>query len=157
MIVLLYNRPLTRPDLANLQMDDAKIVPLVAREDGIMTTTVRLHGKLDLTMTVDTGAIGTIIPMEAADSLELKTNGVNRRAQTMMGPATIYELFMDRIDIGQVALGYRTIYCTDGMKGLNKTLGMDVLSGFRVLFDAAEKKLYLKPYASGDSTTTSKK
>ena len=113
--------------------------------------------KLDITLVVDTGAEGTIIPMATVYDLNLKPVGDSHPVNLLSGHASVYEVMMERINFGALVQGWSRIYCTDGMKGLNQTLGIDLLSRYRLLLDGPNKKLYLKPYTVAEGVTQEKK
>jgi predicted aspartyl protease len=148
---LMWPRALNHKELVGMQMDDAITVPLADRGDGVMTARVRLNNSEDLSMVVDTGAQGTIISMATVDKLNLKPVGPELRANTFSGPGGVSEVMMERISLGTAVQTWSRIYCTKGLKGLKgleQTLGMDLLSRYRLMLDGPNKTLYLKSYAA---------
>jgi predicted aspartyl protease len=97
-------------------------------------------------MTVDTGACVSIIPQTVADDLKITPVGESQNVNTMNGRGAVSDVMLEKIGLGSLALTYTRIYCTAGMKGLDRTLGMDVLSRYRMLIDGPNKLLYLKRY-----------
>ncbi len=98
---------------------------------------------------VDTGSSSTQISAKAATALHLSATGsptdhrVERKAQPIT-PSRVEGLQVGLLKLLNAAVGYPEKDEAEGI-GVGTVLGMDILSGYRVLLDFPGKKMYLQP------------
>ena len=96
--------------------------------------------------TVDTGSYLTQISAKAANALGLSPTGVSipyaalRKSQDVI-PSRVGALQVGQIKLLDVSVGYPQ---KDDADGVGTVLGMDILSGYKVLLDFPAKKIYFQ-------------
>ena len=143
-LTLWWNRALTRADRAQIGMGEAIEIGLVSGGHGILQVQTRLNDR-EVLLDVDTGAEATIIPSGTAARLRLRPDGPGCDLRTVYGDAHVMGAKVRQMTFGSVVRkGQRVNYM--GSPGpVEQSLGMDVLGQYRILIDAANKKMYLKP------------
>ena len=100
---------------------------------------------------LDTGSGVTIFPSEVSRSLKLKVQETIAVPNQIFGSEQAGVVQASSLQIGSLHLADRTVGIlqarTTGEGSMSEmgTLGLDVLSGYRVLIDFGAKKMYFKP------------
>lgn len=143
-LTLWWTRALTRADRAQIGMEDALEVGLVSRGHGILQVQARLNDR-EVLLDVDTGAEATIIPSGVAARLRLKPDGPGCDLSTVYGDEHVMETHVRQMAFGGVVRRGQRVNYMSRPGAVEQSLGMDVLGQYRILIDAANKKMYLKP------------
>ena len=95
-------------------------------------------------LVVDTGADHTYVSQQLAKQVNLKVHNI-QGAKTIYGIGVVAETTTDELSLGDLTLRDfpLTIQPVSGQEP--PVLGMDILSGYRVLMDFPAKKMYLQP------------
>ena len=118
------------------------------------TDLVMTNGASHLTeaAVVDTGSSSTQISAKAAEALRLFPTGppvdyhVERKAEPVV-PSRVGEMQVGQLKLLNAPVGYPEKDEPEGM-GVGTVLGMDILSGYKVLLDFPGRKMYLQPSSS---------
>ena len=144
-VALLYPGNLTPSDLRAGDFVPQDAVTLNPA-GGVFTVSAVLENgknKIMLNLLVDTGSPGTMIPWAQAQRLRLQGKVVHPASGSHLA-----ELADDLTSLrfGPLSFPSRHVYFADRSFGQEITvLGLDVLSGYRVLLDFPAKTMYLAP------------
>lgn len=148
-VTLWYPGNLSPDEVASDGFDHAFVVP-VSDPDQVALYWVQGQLQNGLSsdaerMMVDTGSDGTIISNRAANALKL-TPDTTQKATLLSGSATLFRAKIPSVCFGDLILHDFPVYYYEKDNLQNPvSLGMDVLSGYRVLLDYAHGSMYLKP------------
>lgn len=158
-ITIFYSGPLSADDLNRLGMGGAVSLPLEGDEaDHVPACPVDVvngSNRARVLLTVDTGATNTMIPSEAAQRLKLKPIATDSVGNTLYGIIPTVSSRATSISIGGLSLsGPPLCYPKDKMlPGYDiYSLGLDILTHFRVLLEYDQNRLYLSPNRTATST-----
>ena len=138
-------------EIKGLGMSAATILPLTEREDGTFTVPGKVwstKAQADVSLLLDTGAAETAL-----------TVGLARQLQLLPASSTTVHNFWGDVDFEEARINALQLV---GLKFVDRPvnyaskedarhpalLGMDILSGYKVLLDFPSKKMYLQPSPS---------
>ncbi len=101
----------------------------------------RLKGNENLLL--DTGSDGTDVSEQLGQEIGLKTQR-KRGSKNAYGTQSVAISTTDQINLGDLTLRHVSLTIRPVSEELPPTLGMDILSGYRVLMDFPAKKMYLQ-------------
>ena len=123
------------------------LVP-ITQKDGFWFVTVQLTNNgisQSQDLAIDTGSNETVISDTAAAHLGLKVSQAQKATNVYSDNVAVGASSVDVIDIGGIMLNGHAIGVAPVSKLEPPVLGMDILSGYRVLIDFPAKKMYLQP------------
>ncbi len=95
------------------------------------------------TLALDTGSNTTQISDAAAQALHLKIVGQDHQTNAY-GGRMVGQASVETLRVGNLTLSGTSVSVTPATKDQPSVLGMDILSGYRVLIDFPAKKMYLQ-------------
>ena len=93
---------------------------------------------------LDTGSNQTVVSNTAAEHLGLKITEAQQTTNAYSDNVPVGASSMETMQIGNITLSGHAIGVSSDLKLLPPQLGMDILSGYRVLIDFPAKKMYLQ-------------
>ena len=133
--------------LGPLGFTSVYIVPIF-QKDGLWYVTVQLTNNgssQSEDMVLDTGTNQTVISDTAATHLGLKIRDEQRTTNLYSNNVPVGDSSVDTLQIGGITLSGHAIGVAPVSDLEPPRLGMDILSGYRVLIDFPGKKMYLQP------------
>ena len=103
---------------------------------------------------VDTGGVSTLIPLETAKALSLKSVGTEEILGGTAGKRVLGRVELPSLALGEVQLTNLTVSTTQSLaiptppkagEDPSAHLGMDILKNYRVLIDYPAKVMYIQP------------
>jgi predicted aspartyl protease len=155
-LVLCYPGLLKPSELKTIGVpDDAVVLPLTRKTFGWygQATETNQGVSSEEDILVDTGSDGTTISEATAQKLRLKLG--NQQKVTGFSDSTIVNTgTLDTLSLGQISVFKVPVTIRAIPPFVAPLLGMDILSGYRVLMDFPAKKMYLQPNPSVVPTVT---
>ena len=119
----------------------------ITQKDGHWFVTVQLTNsgvKQSEDFILDTGSNQTVVSNTAAEHLGLKITEEQQVTNAYSDNVRVGVSSVDNLQIGNIKLNGHAIGVAFNTKPLPPVLGMDILSGYRVLMDFPAKKMYLQ-------------
>lgn len=143
-----YPGGLTQSELVSDGFDHALVVPVTdPNKNALYWVQGQFQNGLSSDaekMMVDTGSDGTIISQSVANAIRLIPD-TTQRANLLSGSAMLFRAKVPSARFGDLTLHDFPVYYYEKEDSANPiSLGMDVLSGYRVLLDYAHGSIYLK-------------
>jgi predicted aspartyl protease len=132
------------------------IVPIAEKEDGrwyVEAQVINDGITASEAMVLDTGSNATLISDTSAQTLHLKITEQHQRTNAY-GDRVVGQASVETLRLGDLTLSGTSVSVTPITKDQPSVLGMDILSGYRVLIDFPAKKMYLQPNPLVVSTVT---
>lgn len=138
---------LTNDDLTSIHMADSAPIGIEQEEHhAFYDAPVRINGREEIKLRIDTGAPYTCIPARLVRTLRLKPTAPPEEITTALGKIVFGRVTVKQLAIGPLLVDHAPLqYSVTEKNGWPPTLGLDLLKPAMVLLDAPGKKLYLKP------------
>lgn len=123
------------------------VVPIAKKDDGRWYVEAQIVNEgmtVTEAMVLDTGSNTTQISDTAAQALHLATTG-RQQQHNSYGTDTVSQANLGTLRLGNLTLSGTTVSVSPTSISEPPILGMDILSGYRVLMDFPGKKMYLQP------------
>lgn len=132
--------------VADYGLTQPYIVPITKKDDGnwYVEAQVAANGMVTSeNIALDTGSNTTQISDTAAQTLHLKIIG-QQQQQNAYGTGIVGQASVGTLRLGNLTLFGTSVSVSPVTKNESPLLGMDILSGYRVLIDFPAKKMYLQ-------------
>ena len=133
--------------VADYGLTQPYVVPITKKDDGNWYVEVKITNNGMVTseaLALDTGSNTTQISDTAAQTLHLNIIG-QQQQHNSSGTHMVGRASVSTLQLGDLTLSGTSINVSSVTKNEFSLLGMDILSGFRVLIDFPGKKMYLQP------------
>ncbi len=136
-------------EVQSLGFSNISVFPIMPTPNYLWTTEATVENASKVvkdTFVVDTGSVITRLASTDSYSLSLTPLKENVQEWTYDRVQTLSTALVDKITIGPTSLNNFSLYYSRQIGDLApSTLGMDILSGYKVLIDFPAKKMYLQP------------